>query len=69
MVYSMAKRQKKKGFLDFWDFFFADFIARMLIGILLGGRGRSSGGIGGFSSGGGGGGFGGGGFGGGGAGR
>lgn len=63
-VYFISARKKKKGFVDFWDFFFADFIARMVVGMILGGRGRNSGG--GFSGGGG---FGGGGFGGGGAGR
>lgn len=64
--YLFSKR-KKKGFGDFWSFFFADFLARLVIATLLGGRRRTSSGFGG--GGGFGGGFGGGSFGGGGAGR
>jgi uncharacterized protein len=70
ILYFVSKRDKKKGFGDFWTFFFVDFLVRMIIySIVFGGRGKSSGqgfGGGGFSGGGG---FGGGGFGGGGASR
>jgi uncharacterized protein len=68
-LYFAVKRKTKRGFGDFWTFFFIDFIVRMIIySILLRGGNRNSG-TGGFGGGFGGGGFGGGSFGGGGAGR
>ncbi len=64
IFFASGINRKKRGFGGFWNFFFADFLARMVLASILGGN-RSSGSSGGF----GGGGFGGGGFGGGGAGR
>lgn len=66
-IYLFSFKRRKKGFFDFWNFFFADFLVRMILAVLLGKRSNSSGGFSGGSFGGGG--FGGGSFGGGGAGR